>query len=111
MVRVTERRSGSGCVGISDVTIAFIKDVDVSSAASHISIKARQRFIQTAVVEVTEDEHGCIRFALKVVMNTVCNPASCSGSIPTWWDIHDTHNDVGKFPWEVVWPQGYAQQL
>lgn len=101
MVRVTERGSGSGCVcvGISDVTIAFIKDVVVSSAAFHILIKAQQRFIQTAVVAVTKDEHECVRFALKVVMNTVCNPASCSAGIPTWWDIHDTHKDVGKFPW------------
>lgn len=46
MVRVPERGSGSGCVGISDVTIAFIKDVVVSSAAFHTLIKARQRFIQ-----------------------------------------------------------------
>lgn len=76
--------SDSGFVGIFDVNVAFIKDVVIPGTVLHILIEARQRFIQTAVIKVTKDEHGGIRFVLKTVMNTVRDMAGCSGGISSW---------------------------
>ena len=64
MVRVTQERSGSGCVGIFDIAIAFIKNVVVSRATYNILMKARQGFVKAAVIKISKYKHGGVRFIL-----------------------------------------------